>query len=107
MSLEFFDAHRDVRNLFITPEIRNRIMQVQPGETTSCVGCHEQRVMAPPHEGRANEAVLRLLCRSLGLPLGSVRLKGGASSRDKWVELDGIDAAELGRRLKQGKAGAG
>jgi quercetin dioxygenase-like cupin family protein len=35
MPLEFFDARRDVRNLFITPEIRNRIMQVQPGETTS------------------------------------------------------------------------
>jgi quercetin dioxygenase-like cupin family protein len=35
MPLEFFDAHRDVRNLFITPEIRNRIMQVQPGETTN------------------------------------------------------------------------
>ena len=70
-------------------------------------GALHVRVMAPPHEGRANEAVLRLLSRSLGLPLGSVRLKGGASSRDKWVELDGIDAAELGRRLKQGKAGAG
>jgi quercetin dioxygenase-like cupin family protein len=35
MPLEVFDAQRDVRNLFITPEIRNRIMQVQPGETTS------------------------------------------------------------------------
>jgi quercetin dioxygenase-like cupin family protein len=35
MPLEFFDPHRDVRNLFITPEIRNRIMQVQPGETTN------------------------------------------------------------------------
>jgi quercetin dioxygenase-like cupin family protein len=35
MPLEFFDAQRDVRNLFITPEIRNRIMQVQPGETTN------------------------------------------------------------------------
>ena len=70
-------------------------------------GALHVRVMAPPHEGRANEAVLRLLSRSLGLPIGSVRLKGGASSRDKWVELDGIDAAELGRRLKHGKAGAG
>ena len=24
-------------------------LTLQPGETTSCVGCHEQRVMAPPH----------------------------------------------------------
>jgi quercetin dioxygenase-like cupin family protein len=34
MPLEFFDPHRDIRNLFITPELRHRIMQVQPGETT-------------------------------------------------------------------------
>ena len=67
-------------------------------------GALHVRVTAPPHEGRANEAVLRLLSRSLGLPLGAVRLKGGASSRDKWVELDGIDAAELRRRLGRGRA---
>jgi len=67
-------------------------------------GALHVRVTAPPHEGRANEAVLRLLSRSLGLPLGAVRLKAGASSRDKWVELDGIDAAELRRRLGRGRA---
>jgi len=33
--LEFFDAHRDVRNLFISPEMRNRIMRVEPGQTTT------------------------------------------------------------------------
>lgn len=35
MPMEFFDPQRDIRNLFISPEIRNRIMQVQPGETTN------------------------------------------------------------------------
>lgn len=34
MSLEVFDPQRDIKNLFITPEIRNRIMQVAPGVTT-------------------------------------------------------------------------
>jgi|SRR5579859_155248 len=34
MALEVFDARADVRNLFITPEIRSRIMQFQPGEVS-------------------------------------------------------------------------
>jgi hydrazine synthase alpha subunit-like protein len=32
---------------------------VQPGETTSCVGCHEQRVTAPPHAGGQLAALRR------------------------------------------------
>ena len=57
------------------------------------------RVTAPAQEGEANQAVLRLLSRALGVPRASVRLKGGAASRDKWVEVDGMDAAEAKRRL--------
>lgn len=34
MALEVFDARTDVRNLFITPEIRSRIMRFQPGEVS-------------------------------------------------------------------------
>jgi len=59
------------------------------------------RVSAAPEDGKANEAVLKLVSRALGLQKGAVRLKGGAGSRDKWIELDGIDAAELTRRLRQ------
>ena len=34
MPLEVFDSRTDVRNLFITPEIRSRIMRFQPGEVS-------------------------------------------------------------------------
>jgi quercetin dioxygenase-like cupin family protein len=34
VSLEVFDARRDIRNLFITPEIRARIMRFEPGEVS-------------------------------------------------------------------------
>jgi quercetin dioxygenase-like cupin family protein len=34
MPLEVFDARTDVRNLFITPEIRSRIMRFEPGEVS-------------------------------------------------------------------------
>lgn len=62
-------------------------------------GALHLRVSAPPREGEANEAVLRLLCRALGIPRGAVRIKGGASSRDKWVEVDGLCPSEFRRRL--------
>ena len=34
MPLEVFDAQRDIRNLFITPEIRSRIIRFKPGEVS-------------------------------------------------------------------------
>jgi quercetin dioxygenase-like cupin family protein len=34
MALEVFDARSDIRNLFITPEIRSRIMRFEPGEVS-------------------------------------------------------------------------
>jgi uncharacterized protein (TIGR00251 family) len=88
--------------------VRLKLRVIPKSRGDEIVGMREDgtlhvRISAPPHEGRANEAVLRLLSRALGLPIRAVRLKGGASSRDKWVELDGIDAAELKRRLGHGK----
>jgi uncharacterized protein (TIGR00251 family) len=61
------------------------------------------RVSAAPEGGKANDAVLRLLSKALALPRSAVRLKAGTSSRDKWIDLDGIDAAELVRRLETGR----
>jgi quercetin dioxygenase-like cupin family protein len=34
LALEVFDSRIDVRNLFITPEIRSRVMRFQPGEVS-------------------------------------------------------------------------
>ena len=34
MALEVFDARTDIRNLFITPEIRSRIMRFEPGSVS-------------------------------------------------------------------------
>jgi uncharacterized protein YggU (UPF0235/DUF167 family) len=58
------------------------------------------RVTAPPEDGKANEAVLTLLGKRLGWPRGSIRLVGGATSRLKWIEADGLEEAELWRRLE-------
>ncbi len=57
------------------------------------------KVRARPEKGRANEAALLLLAGRLGLRRASLGIVRGAASRDKLVEVDGLDADELRRRL--------
>jgi uncharacterized protein len=60
------------------------------------------RVTAPPVEGKANAAVCRLLAARLGLAPGRIAVVRGAASRDKLIEIDGIEAGELRRLLGLG-----
>jgi hypothetical protein len=61
------------------------------------------RVSAPPERGKANEAALDLLARTLGLAPGSLRLVAGHGTRDKTVEVSGLTADEAERRLALAK----
>jgi uncharacterized protein (TIGR00251 family) len=84
-------------------------VRVAPGASRpGVVGRHgsawKLRVAAAPQNGKANDAVVRLLARALALPVRSVVIVSGHSSRDKIVELVGIDSsdtttAEIERRL--------
>lgn len=62
-------------------------------------GVLQVRVAALPEDGRANEAVCRLVARRLGVPLRSVTLVKGQRSRQKLISVAGIGAAEALRRL--------
>jgi hypothetical protein len=79
----------------VTPKSRANELRASRAD-----GAIRIRVTAAPEEGRANEAVLALLRERLGLPRGAVRIAAGASSRRKWIELDGIEEAELWRKLE-------
>ena len=57
------------------------------------------RVTAPPVDGKANAAVRRLIAKRLGVPASRVSIVRGESSRDKLVEVEGIDDAEMRRAL--------
>lgn len=54
---------------------------------------------APPERGAANEAVVDLVARTLGVPPRAVRVVSGLASRDKIVEVDGLGADETEARL--------
>ncbi len=77
------------------------------GIETMSDGCAvlKARVRAAPHEGAANEALVTLLAKSLGVPSRSVQITGGATSRIKRVHVVGTTGA-LAARLEK-LAGAG
>ena len=87
----------------MSPTTRVRL-RVSPGAARAAVvGRHgdgwKLRVAAAPERGKANEAVLALLAETLAVPRASVTLVSGGSSRDKIVELAGIEPDEIERRL--------
>jgi uncharacterized protein len=56
-------------------------------------------VAARAVDGAANEALERALASAFGLPRRSVRLVGGAGSRTKRFEVDGLDQGGLDRAV--------
>ena len=91
------------------PSTRLRLRVSPGGRADAVIGPYgdgwKVRVAAAPEDGKANEAVLRLLARRLALPRRRIELVSGQSSRDKIVELTGIDEAEAERRLGAPKEG--
>jgi uncharacterized protein (TIGR00251 family) len=51
------------------------------------------RVRAAPREGEANDALARLLAKSLGVPARQVTLAAGATARIKRLEIAGAGPA--------------
>lgn len=58
-------------------------------------GAMKVRLTAPPVEGRANEALRRLLAEKLRVPTSAVRIVSGEASRTKRVSVAGVSAAQI------------
>jgi uncharacterized protein YggU (UPF0235/DUF167 family) len=63
------------------------------------------RVTAPPVDGRANEALCRLIARLAGVPPSAVGVVRGHTARDKTVRVEGVDEPALRRALGLGPEG--
>ena len=55
---------------------------------------------APPVDGAANEALLKLLAERLGIPKRSLRIVQGASGRQKVLEIETLTYADVMQRLR-------
>jgi uncharacterized protein (TIGR00251 family) len=85
-------------------EVRLRV-RVQPGASRSKIvgerdGVLVVRLTAPPIEGKANEALRRLLARQLRVPRSGVEIVRGAKSRDKLVQIKGMTEKALREALR-------
>jgi uncharacterized protein len=79
-------------------------LRVSPGaKRAAVVGPYldgwKVRVVAAPEDGRANDAVVRLLADVLSLPADRVTIVVGHSSRTKVVEIDGLAVEALNAAL--------
>jgi uncharacterized protein (TIGR00251 family) len=83
-------------------------VRVQPRASRDAVGGEWEgalkvRLTAPPVDGRANEALCRLLAACLNVPAAAVKILAGEHSRTKRIEVRGVSAAQI---LALGKAEA-
>ncbi|MCL6565748.1 MAG: DUF167 domain-containing protein [Acidobacteriia bacterium] len=58
-------------------------------------GALRVRLTAPPVEGRANEALRRLLAARLNIPASAVRILAGERSRTKRIEVRGVSREQM------------
>lgn len=52
-------------------------------------------VTVAPEKGKANEAILKLLSKNLGVPVSAIRIVGGEKSRRKRIRIEGITPASI------------
>lgn len=75
-------------------------VQVRPrGSREAIEGSREGalvvRLTAPPVEGEANEALVRLLAARLNVPKAAVRILSGARGRIKRIAVTGVTAEQV------------
>ncbi|MCD6567596.1 MAG: DUF167 domain-containing protein [Dehalococcoidia bacterium] len=67
-------------------------IQVKPNSKTEEVSQKGEiltvKVKEPPKEGKANQAVVKLLARHFGVPRSQVRIVSSFKNRNKVIEID-------------------
>jgi uncharacterized protein len=62
-------------------------------------GCLKVALDAPPVDGAANDALVRLFAKQLGVPRRAVVLVRGQASRRKTLAILGVRAADIAKLL--------
>jgi uncharacterized protein (TIGR00251 family) len=62
-------------------------------------GVLELSLAAPPVDGAANEELVRVLAKELGVPKSAIVIARGEGSRTKLVDVHGVSAESVCRRM--------
>lgn len=57
------------------------------------------RVTAPPRDGKANEVLIKLLAKELGVAPSGLQIVRGATSRNKVIDVVELSEKEIRQRL--------
>ena len=71
----------------------------KPGISSSASGAIVVRVSAPPVDGAANEEVIALFSKALGVPRRAVTVAVGERSTRKQIDISGRTRADVERLL--------
>ena len=72
---------------------RNGVTGVREGELCAAV-------TAPPDRGRANDAIVKVLAESLGVPRSRVKILSGETNRHKRMVVEGMAVEEVVAALR-------
>ncbi len=77
----------------VRPKASKNAVSAEPGRRVRIA------VTAPPEDGAANKAVVKLLAKTVGVPKSAVKITHGGKGRDKTLSLDGTDVETVRRML--------
>jgi len=63
-------------------------------------GALKLEVSAAPERGKANNAVKKLLSKTLDVPQSAIEILSGETRQDKWIRIESLTAKELTSRLE-------
>lgn len=80
-------------------------LHAQPGaKRTSVVGLYGDKlkiaIATPPVDGKANQAIIAFLAKTLGVSKSKISLISGETSREKRIRIQGITANECVTKLQ-------
>jgi len=99
--------------LFLNEEadkaVRFKVRLTPRSKKEAIDGLHEDAlkiwVKAPPVDGKANAALIKLLSKQLGVSKSSITVVSGHTSRTKIIRAQGISSKELLSRLRENNPG--
>lgn len=80
-------------------------IRVQPGARKNSIhGVHDGAlkvsVQAAPEDGKANDAIMELLKKSLGIKKNQIQMLSGQTSRDKKFLIKELKLEELAQKIR-------